>query len=627
MDPKKVLLLGNNEAPGSRSGFSRKNSESRRDILFKQRKRISDILMEAGLISQHQLDHALRLQKSKHKRIGKILAELGYVTETQIAEALAQQLGLPFVDCSQYPLTVEMKNLIPREMIQKKLVLPLHLEGRNLTLAMADPLDYETIGQITFLTDLNIKHVVACETNLTEAMEKNFGAQENVWDLLRDMPKFEEVEFKKDSPEEEISVQSLYKSSEAPAIVKLVTMIIVDAIQSRASDIHIEPRERYVLVRYRVDGELRDILRVPKNIQSPVTSRIKIISNMDITNRRLPQDGNSYMKLGEKEVDLRISTLPSIYGEKVVMRLLNRNTGLIPVTQLGIPESILSQLIEIFSQPQGMLLVTGPTGGGKTTTLYAWLNQLRSETENIITVENPVEYKFDGITQVSVNESVGYTFATALRSILRQDPDIIMVGEIRDLETAEIAIRAALTGHLVLSTLHTNDTVSTVTRLVDIGIPNFLVSSSVTGVLAQRLVRRICPKCKTEVDPPSNRTYKDLPPIEHYYQGKGCSHCYYTGYYGQVGVFEFLRINTQIRRLIAKTAYEDDLWDAARESGMKTLFEDAWEKVQQGITTIEEVMAKIPEQFIEKMERARISKENNKEILASNQDRDPYSWH
>jgi type II secretory ATPase GspE/PulE/Tfp pilus assembly ATPase PilB-like protein len=348
---------------------------------------------------------------------------------------------------------------------------------------------------------------------------------------------------------------------------------------------------------------------------------------MDITNRRLPQDGNSYMKLGEKEVDLRISTLPSIYGEKVVMRLLNRNTGLIPVTHLGIPESILNQLIEIFSQPQGMLLVTGPTGGGKTTTLYAWLNQLRSETENIITVENPVEYKFEGVTQVSVNDTVGYTFATALRSILRQDPDIIMVGEIRDLETAEIAIRAALTGHLVLSTLHTNDTVSTVTRLVDIGIPNFLVSSSVSGVLAQRLVRRICPKCKTEVEPPNNRTYKDLPPIEHYYQGKGCSHCYYTGYYGQVGIFEFLKINTHIRRLIAKTAYEDDLWDAARETGMKTLFEDAWDKVREGITTIEEVMAKIPEQFIEKMERSHISKENGKEILLSPQEKDPYSWH
>jgi type IV pilus assembly protein PilB len=594
--------------------------------VYKQRKRISDILMESGLIDQHQLDHALMLQKSKNKRIGKILVELGYVTETQIAEALAKQLSLPFVDCSSRRLTVELKALLPKEMVGKKLVLPLELDGRTLVLAMADPLDYETIGEVTFMTDLNVKHVVACESNLLEAIEKNY-AEENVWDLLKDMPKFEEVEFKKDSPEEEISVQSLYKSSEAPAIVKLVTMIIVDAIQSRASDIHIEPREKYVLVRYRVDGELRDILRVPKNVQSPVISRIKIISNMDITNRRLPQDGNSYMKLAEKEVDLRISTLPSIYGEKVVIRLLNRNTGLIPVTQLGIPEGILNQLIEIFSQPQGMLLVTGPTGGGKTTTLYAWLNQLRSETENIITVENPVEYKFDGVTQVSVNDNVGYTFATALRSILRQDPDIIMVGEIRDLETAEIAIRAALTGHLVLSTLHTNDTVSTVTRLVDIGIPSFLVSSSITGVLAQRLVRRICPKCKTEVDPPNNRIYKDLPPVEHFYQGKGCSNCYYSGFYGQIGIFEFLKINTKLRRLIAKSAFEDDLWDAARESGMKTLFEDAWDKVREGVTTINEVMSKIPEQFIEKMERSHISKDNDKEILITPQEKDPYSYH
>jgi type IV pilus assembly protein PilB len=594
--------------------------------VYKQRKRISDILMEAGLITQHQLDHALMLQKSKNKRIGKILVELGYVTETQIAEALAKQLSLPFVDCSSRRLTHELKSLLPKEIVEKKLVLPLEVEGRTLMLAMADPLDYETIGEVTFMTDLNVKHAVACESNLVEAIEKNY-AEENVWDLLKNMPKFEEVEFKKDSPEEEISIQSLYKSSEAPAIVKLVTMIIVDAIQSRASDIHIEPREKYVLVRYRVDGELRDILRVPKNVQSPVISRIKIISNMDITNRRLPQDGNSYMKLAEKEVDLRISTLPSIYGEKVVIRLLNRNTGLIPVTHLGIPEGILNQLIEIFSQPQGMLLVTGPTGGGKTTTLYAWLNQLRSETENIITVENPVEYKFEGITQVSVNDNVGYSFATALRSILRQDPDIIMVGEIRDLETAEIAIRAALTGHLVLSTLHTNDTVSTVTRLVDIGIPNFLVSSSITGVLAQRLVRRICPKCKAEVDPPNNRIYKDLPPVEHFYQGKGCSFCYYTGFYGQIGIFEFLKINTKIRRLIAKSAFEDELWDAARESGMKTLFEDAWDKVREGVTTLDEVMSKIPEQFIEKMERSHISKDNDKEILITPQEKDPYSWH
>ncbi len=274
--------------------------------------------------------------------------------------------------------------------------------------------------------------------------------------------------------------------------------------KSRASDIHFEPRDKYVLVRYRVDGELRDILRIPKNIQNSVISRIKIVSNLDITNRRLPQDGNSHLKFENREIDLRVSTLPSVFGEKIVIRLLNRNTGLIPLTQLGISESILNSIIEIFSQPQGMLLVTGPTGGGKTTTLYAFLNQLRSETENIVTVENPVEYKFEEITQVPVNEAVGLTFSTALRSILRQDPDTIMVGEIRDLETAQIAIRAALTGHLVLSTLHTNDTISTVTRLVDIGTPNFLVSSAVNGVLAQRLVRKICEKCKIEEPIPGN---------------------------------------------------------------------------------------------------------------------------
>jgi type IV pilus assembly protein PilB len=573
--------------------------------VYKLHRRISDILMESGLIEQHHLDHALMLQKSKNKKLGKILVELGYVTEEQIAEALAQQLSIPFVDCTQYRITEDVRSLVPKEIVEKKLVIPLDLQDRTLTLAMADPLDHETIGEITFITSLKIKQVVACETNILGSIERNYGVEDNVWDLLKDMPKFEEVEFKRESPEEEVSIQSLYKSSEAPAIVKLVTMIIVDAVQARSSDIHIEPREKYVLVRYRVDGELRDILRIPKKVQNSVISRIKIISNLDITNRRLPQDGNSYLKLGEKEVDLRISTLPSIYGEKVVIRILNRNTGLIPVTQLGIPEAILNQLIEIFSQPQGMLLVTGPTGGGKTTTLYAWLNQLRSETENIITVENPVEYKFEGITQVSVNEAVGYTFSTALRSILRQDPDIIMIGEVRDLETAEIAIRASLTGHLVLSTLHTNDTISTVTRLVDIGIPSFLVSSSVSGVLAQRLVRRICPKCKVEVDRPTNPIYKDLPMIGHYYRGKGCPYCYYTGYYGQIGVFEFLRVNTKLRRLIAKSAYEDDLWSAARDAGMKTIFEDAWTKVREGVTTIEEVTAKVPEQYIEKVERSK----------------------
>ncbi|MCX5907011.1 MAG: ATPase, T2SS/T4P/T4SS family [Deltaproteobacteria bacterium] len=398
--------------------------------MLKKHKRISDILLESGLITQQQLDHALILQKSKQKRLGKILIELGYVSEKQIAEALAQQLSLPLVDVEKWTIREEVKALIPKELVEKKIILPLEVQGKTLTLAMADPLDWETIGEVAFRTGLKINQVVSYETNLLGAIEKYYGAEEKVWDLLKNMPKFADVEFKKDGFEEEISVQSLYKGSEAPAIVKLVTMIIVDAIKSRASDIHIEPRERYVLVRYRVDGVLRDVLKFPKNIQNSVTSRIKIISNMDITNRRLPQDGNSYLKFENKECDLRVSTLPSLYGEKIVMRILHRNSGLILLAQLGIPEEILNSLLSVFSQPQGMLLVTGPTGSGKTTTLYAWLNQLRSETDNIITVENPIEYKFEGITQVSVNEAVGYTFSTALRSILRQDPDIIMIGEV-----------------------------------------------------------------------------------------------------------------------------------------------------------------------------------------------------
>ena len=593
--------------------------------MFKLHKRISDILMEAGLVTQLQLDRALILQKAKNKRLGKILVELGYATERQIAEALAKQLTLPLVDCDQYEIKDEVKALVPKEMAEKKVVMPLEVQGKTLLLAMADPLDWETIGEINFMTGMHVNHVIACESNLLGAIEKHYGAEEKVWNLLENIPGFEDVEFKKEAPEEEVSIQSLYLNSETPAIIKLVTMLIVDAVKSRASDIHIEPREKNVLVRYRVDGELRDILKIPKNIQNSVTSRIKIISNMDITNRRLPQDGNSYLKFENREIDMRVSTLPAVFGEKIVIRILNRNTGLIPMAQLGISEPILNSIIEIFSQPQGMLLVTGPTGGGKTTTLYAWLNQLRSETDNIVTVENPVEYKFEEITQVPVNEAVGLTFSTALRSILRQDPDIIMVGEVRDQETAEIAIRAALTGHLVLSTVHTNDTISTVVRLVDIGIPSFLVGSAVSGVLAQRLVRRICEKCKTEELAPRLPFNRDLPPIQHYYRGKGCPHCYYTGYYGQIGIFEFLKIDTKMRRLITKSAYEDELWEAAREAGMKTLFEDALDKVRGEITTIEEILAKIPEQHIGKKERLTASEEGA--TREEFQEKDPYSWH
>ena len=347
-------------------------------------------------------------------------------------------------------------------------------------------------------------------------------------------------------------------------------------------------------MRYRVDGDLRNVLKYPKRIQDSVISRIKIISNLDITNRRTSQDGRSTLRLDNRNIDLRISTLPSIHGENVVIRLLDTTSGLIPLSKLGVPEHILNPLIYLASQPQGMILVTGPTGSGKTTTLYSLLQQLRTETESIFTIEDPVEYRIPGITQVGVNEATNMTFPAALRSILRQDPDIIMVGEIRDLETASIAIRSALTGHLVLSTIHTNDSVATIVRLLDIGLDAYLVSSGVTGILAQRLVRKICPDCRVEIGPPEMLARSKFPRLKTYYKGNGCPSCQYAGYRGQIGVYEFLQMDTNLRRLIAKNITGDNLWDAARESGVKTLFENAWTMVEQGMTTVDEVIMKIP---------------------------------
>ncbi|MDI6745135.1 MAG: GspE/PulE family protein, partial [Thermodesulfovibrionales bacterium] len=387
---------------------------------------------------------------------------------------------------------------------------------------------------------------------------------------------------------------SMYKLSEEPPIVKLVTMLLANAATISASDVHIEPGEKSVQVRYRIDGILKAAVKYPKHIHDSVVSRVKIISNLDITNRRLPQDGRSKLRFENRDIDLRVSTMPSFYGENIVIRLLDSATGLIPLGKLGIPEHILKPLIDVFSQPQGMLLVTGPTGSGKTTTLYAILRQLNEEESHIVTIEEPIEYQLAGITQVGVNEAFGLSFPNVLRSTLRQDPDIIMVGEVRDFETAKIVVRAALTGHLVLSTLHTNDTVATVTRLLDSGLDPYLISSSVSGILAQRLLRRICPDCKAESDPPADLTRWELPPIETFYKGTGCKKCMHTGYKGRIGVYEFLLMNTNLRRLIARRGTADELWDAAREDSMITLFEDAISKVKEGIATFDEAISNIP---------------------------------
>ncbi len=588
------------------------------------KKKLGQILIDEGLITEKQLENALTLQKGKSKKIGKVLIELGYISEVQVAETLTKQLSLKLVDCSNYSPSKEVLSLVPKSTAEHKLVLPLEQKGKSLMVAMANPLDWETIEDLSFETGMRITVGISSEKNILDAIEQFYGVVDETWDVLKELPSYDGVEFIKEETDDDrqhVSFQSLYKNSEAPPIVRLVTMIIADAVNCDASDIHIEPREKNVQVRYRVDGALKNIEIYPKQIQDAVISRVKIISNLDITNRRFPQDGRSALRLENKSVDLRISTLPSVYGEKVVIRLLDATTGLIPLSKLGISEYILKPLIDIFNQPQGMLLVTGPTGSGKTTTLYSILQQLRTETKNIITLEDPVEYKLDGITQVGINDGIGFTFANALRSVLRQDPDIVMVGEIRDLETAEIGARAALTGHLVLSTLHTNDTISTISRLVDIGLAPFLVTSAVSGVIAQRLIRTICSECKTRVPPPEDAAKFNLPPLDEYYRGTGCSHCNHTGYKGRVGIYELLKMDKNIKELISKGFTEDSLWECARAAGTKSMFEDAWLKVRDGVTTIEEVISKIPFKEFELQEKKYVNEKTNKKILLFNTDK------
>ncbi len=588
-----------------------------------RKKKMGEILIDEGLISEEQLENALIAQKGKNKKLGKVLIELGYINDLQVAESLTKQLSLQMVDCNDYSPSEELLSLIPKETAERKLVFPLELKGKNLKVAMANPLDWETIEDLSFITSLKISVAISSENNILGAIEELYGAADETWDVIKELPTYDNVEFVKeesDDDSESMNFQAMYQNSEAPPIVRLVTMLIADAVKSDASDIHIEPREKSVMVRYRIDGALKNVQAYPKQIQDAVISRVKIISNLDITNRRFPQDGRSALRLEKKNVDLRISTLPSIYGEKIVIRLLDPTTGLIPLAHLGISDHILKPLIEIFSQPQGMLLVTGPTGSGKTTSLYSILQQVRTETKNIITLEDPVEYKLAEITQVGINDAIGFTFANALRSVLRQDPDIVMLGEIRDLETAEIATRAALTGHFVLSTLHTNDTVATISRLIDIGLAPFLVTSAVSGIIAQRLIRKICPECKTECDPPDSIPDYDLPPVDTFHKGEGCNKCNYTGYKGRIGVYELLAMGTKLKRLISKPFTEDDIWQCVRESGTKTMFEDAWEKVMEGLTTVDEVVSKIPYPHLEanSSEPGSANGDNNKVLLFDN---------
>lgn len=565
-----------------------------------RRKKLGQILVEAGLITEDQLVQALEDQKkTKRKHLGKIIIEKQWVRDEDICQALSKQLNIPYVRLKDLELPKEVIETISRRQANRKLIIPYEKTGRRLRLAMANPLDYGTINEVKFRTGLDVSVAVATEKDIREAIDENYSDDFD-FDLFATMVPSEEVEVLAEEREEnEYDVDELIRQSEIAPIVRLTNAILADAIKLSASDIHIEPQEKEVVVRYRIDGMMKNIFKVGLPALAPLVSRIKIIGDMDIAVKRRPQDGRTKLKVGKRHYDMRISTLPTIFGEKVVIRVLDQSKAFIDLEELGFNPDDLRTLTSMLARPQGIVLVTGPTGSGKSTTLYASLNRLKSEVINIVTVEDPVEYQLPGISQVQVNERAGITFASGLRSILRQDPNVVMVGEIRDAETAKIAFQAANTGHLVLTTLHTNDASTAVTRLVDLGVDPYVIASSLLCVLAQRLVRKNCPHCLVS-DPVDSQISARLglsgkkDGQKAIKKGQGCEACQFTGYMGRVGIYEMLIVDDELRKLIVKGASDTEIMEHARERGVNDLFRDCRDKLIQGVTSVEEVMRVAP---------------------------------
>ncbi|OWR27560.1 type II secretion system protein GspE [Saccharibacillus sp. O23] len=544
------------------------------------KKRLGDLLVENGIISEEQLQQALVEQRETKRKLGDHLIAQGTITEQQLIEVLEFQLGIPHVSLFKYQIDPAITQIIPESMAKRYQVLPFMKEGSKLMVAMADPLDYFAIEDLRMSTGFRIEPAICTRDELQRAIARHYGLRDSMNQMMGELPSAEEIE------ETEIT-------DEDSPIVKLVNQMIQQAAQLRASDIHVDPGENNLAIRYRIDGSLRTERLIPKQMQGFITARLKIMAKLNIAERRLPQDGRIKMQVDYRMIDIRVSSLPTVHGEKIVLRLLDLTTGVQSMDKLGFDERNSTVFKEMIERPYGIMLLTGPTGSGKTTTLYSALNHLNTEEANIITVEDPVEYQIEGINQVHVNPAVGLTFAAGLRSILRQDPNIVMVGEIRDTETAEIAVRASLTGHLVLSTLHTNDAVSSVTRLRDMGIEPYLIASSLIGVVAQRLVRKICPECRTEYTPSeqekilmqSKGAFADK-----LYKGRGCGNCSSTGYRGRVAIHEVLPMTDAMRRLVNESGSIEDMRAVARQEGMKSLLEDGFRKVAMGITTLQEVM-------------------------------------
>lgn len=540
------------------------------------RRRLGDLLIAAGMITSDQLEEALREQKRTGERLGRVLVRLGFITEESILEVLEFQLGIPKVVLADYRLEPEVVHLVPEGLARRYQAIPIRLDGNRLLVAMADPLNLLALDDLRLATGKEIIPAIAAEREIEEAITRFWqGAPDAVVGEVAAAA---------------VAETAGTTGTEAPA-VRLVNNFIQQAVQMRASDIHIEPQEGEVRVRFRVDGLLRDFTRLPLEMQNSLISRIKIMAGMDIAEKRLPQDGRFQFAAGRRNIDLRVSSLPTVYGEKIVLRLLDQKAMLISLDELGFLPFLKERYENLIRNSYGMLLITGPTGSGKTTTLYATLKLLSSPEKNIITIEDPVEYLLPGINQVRVNPKAGLTFAAGLRAILRQDPDIIMVGEIRDRETADIAVRAATTGHLVFSTLHTNDAAGAVTRLLDMGVEPYLVNSSLLGVVAQRLVRRLCLHCREAYHPEAGSLEKAwLPAEEKLWRGRGCPRCGYTGFAGRTAIQEILVMNEELRSLVSAKAPAVAIKNAAVAAGMVPLLEDGLEKVRRGITTVGEVL-------------------------------------
>lgn len=556
--------------------------------------RLGELLVREKLITPEQLKKAIEEQRTTGGRLGYNLAKLGYIKEKDLTTFLSRQYGIPAVDLATTEIDPEVIKLIPEDVANKYQVIPITRTGSTLVLAMADPSNIFAIDDIKFLTGYNVESVVASETSIKAAIEKYYQASEmELGDVLTELGE-EDMEILHE--EEEVDVADLKKAVDDAPVVKLVNLILTDAIKKGASDIHVEPYEKAFRVRFRVDGVLQEMMKPPLKLKNAIVSRLKIMASLDIAERRLPQDGRIKMKFGrDKEMDFRVSVLPTLFGEKVVLRLLDKSSLQLDMTKLGFEEKALKDFKEAIDKPWGMVLVTGPTGSGKTTTLYSALSELNKVSDNISTAEDPVEYNLMGINQVQMHEAIGLNFASALRSFLRQDPDIIMVGEIRDFETAEIAVKAALTGHLVLSTLHTNDAPSTVNRLLNMGIEPFLIASATNLILAQRLARKICKDCEEEVHVPTQGLIDIGVSSEEAksfkcYHGKGCSTCNGSGYKGRIALYEVMPLTESLKELVLNGASSAELKRGAVKEGMKTLRMSGITKIKEGVTTIEEVV-------------------------------------